>query len=223
MYIPAPHAESNEDTLFDFIAGNPLGAFVTTSSSGELVATHMPWVIHRERGEHGALEGHIARANSGHTAHLDLGADHRLSALVIFTGPDAYISPNWYASTIEHGKVVPTWNYVAVHVYGKARFTTDREFLSRHLAQLVSLHESARPTPWSLSDAPREYIERQMQAIVGVELAIERIEGKWKMSQNRPAQDVAGVVDNLRSSPVPEDRAVAEIVAARNQARLDNG
>ena len=220
MYIPAAHAESNTDTLFAFMAANPLGALVTMSSSGELVATHMPWVLHRDRGEHGTLEGHIARANSEHTANIDLAADHRVSALVLFTGPDAYISPTWYASKSEHGKVVPTWNYVAVHVYGTVRFTFDPKFLSRHLEQLVNMHEGGRPAPWAVGDAPRDYIERQMRAIVGVEVAIERIEGKWKMSQNRPAQDVVGVVHNLRNSPIPEERSVAEIVAATNAAKL---
>lgn len=215
MYIPAPHAETNADTLFAFISANPLGALVTASSGGELVATHMPWVVHRERGEQGTLEGHIARANSGHTANFDLGTDQQLPALVLFTGPDAYISPTWYASKSEHGKVVPTWNYVAVHVYGKARFTADPEFLARHLEQLVTSHEGRRPTPWAIKDAPREFIERQMRAIVGVELAIERIEGKWKMSQNRPAQDIEGVVQNLRNSTDPKQRAVADVVAAR--------
>lgn len=222
MYIPAPHAESNKDTLFDFIATNPLGALVTASANGELVATHMPWVIHRDRGEHGTLEGHIARANSDHTANLDLGDDQRVQALVIFTGPDAYISPSWYVSRSEHGKVVPTWNYVAVHVYGKARFTADREFLARHLERLVAAHEAAQSTPWRVGDAPGEYIERQMKAIVGVEVRIERIEGKWKMSQNRSPQDVAGVIDNLSNSPVAKDRAVAQIVADRNRARLSD-
>ena len=222
MYIPAPHAESNEDTLFDFIAANPLGALVTASASGEPVATHMPWVIHRDRGKQGRLEGHIARANSGHTANLVTNADRPVQALVIFTGADAYISPNWYASKSEHGKVVPTWNYVAVHVYGKARFTTDREFLARHLEQLVAAHEAARPTPWSVGDAPREYIDRQMRAIVGVEVSIERIEGKWKMSQNRSPQDVTGVIENLSNSPLAKDQAVAKIVADRNRARLSD-
>jgi len=102
-----------------------------------------------------------------------------------------------------------------VHVYGKIRFNSDPEFLARHLEQLVNTHEGARPAPWVVSDAPRDYIERQMRAIVGVEVAIERIEGKWKMSQNRPAQDIDGVVKNLESSPIDKERAVAKIVAAR--------
>jgi transcriptional regulator len=219
MYIPASHAETDPDTLFAFLAANPLGALVTTAANGELVASHIPWVVHRAGGVHSALHGHIARANSGHTAQFDVAAVQHMQALVIFTGPDAYISPTWYASKSEHGKVVPTWNYVAVHVYGKARFTSDEEFLARHLEQLVATHEAARPASWSVRDAPRDYIERQMRAIVGVEVAIDRIEGKWKMSQNRPAQDVAAVIENLRNSQVVKDRAVGEIVAARNQGR----
>lgn len=219
MYIPAPHAETDPDTLFAFLAANPLGALVTTGANGELVASHIPWVIHPDVGVHGTLRGHLARANSGHTAHLDVAAVQTMPALVLFTGADAYISPTWYASKREHGKVVPTWNYVAVHVYGTARFTSDEEFLARHLEQLVATHEAARPPSWSIRDAPADYIERQMRAIVGVEVAIGRIEGKWKMSQNRPMQDVAAVIENLQKSQVVKDRAVGEIVAARNQGR----
>src|SRR4051812_19736789 len=113
MYIPASHAETDPDTLFAFLAANPLGALVTTAANGELVASHIPWVVYRAGGVHGALHGHIARANSGHTAQFDVAAVQHMQALVIFTGPDAYISPTWYASKSEHGKVVPTWNYVA--------------------------------------------------------------------------------------------------------------
>ena len=221
MYIPAPHAETDDDALLAFIAANPLGALVTASATGELVATHIPWVIHRGRGRRGTLQGHIARANSEHTASQAEAADRELQALVIFTGPDAYISPSWYASAREHGKVVPTWDYVAVHVVGKARFTTDPEFLARHLEQLVATHENGRPAPWTVRGAPADYIERQMRAIVGVEVAIDRIEGKWKMSQNRSAEDVAGVVENLRNARGAKERAVAEIVAARNAAKLN--
>ena len=221
MYIPAAHAETNAETLFAFIAANPLGALVTISGKGELVGTHIPWVIHRDRGTNGSLQGHIAKPNLEHTANFELAPDQQLQALVIFTGPDAYVSPNWYASKSEHGRVVPTWNYVAVHVIGKVRFTSDQDFLSRHLEQLVAMHEATRAAPWTVRDAPLDYIERQMQAIVGVEVVIDRIEGKWKMSQNRPAADIAGVIQNLGSSESAKDRAVAEIVARRNSAKLN--
>ncbi|HKW48752.1 MAG TPA: FMN-binding negative transcriptional regulator [Gemmatimonadaceae bacterium] len=210
MYIPRLNAETDEDTLFAFLAAHPFGALITSTGNGELAATHLPWLVHRERG---VLEGHIARAN---TEHQSAGANDRSSeALVIFTGPDAYISPGWYPSKAEHGEVVPTWNYVAVHVYGRVHFTSDREYLARHLTELVRRHEADRPTPWMISDAPGDYIERQMKAIVGVQLAISRIEGKWKMSQNRPAADVDAVIDHLRQSSVAKDRMVGDIVAMR--------
>lgn len=207
MYIPKANAETNLDTLFEFITRSSLGALVTVDARGEIVATHMPWLVERERGEQGVLEGHIALANSQHET-----LDDWRQGMIIFTGPDAYISPSWYVAKAEHGKVVPTWNYVAVHVYGRLRFTAERAFLARHLEQLVTRHERSRPTPWAISDAPADYIERQMKAIVGVEFVIERIEGKWKMSQNRDAADVHGVISGLQDSPDPRDRAVSEIM-----------
>jgi transcriptional regulator len=194
MYIPRANAETDRDTLFAFIEAAPLGALVSVGPRGELVGTHLPWILHRDRGDHGMLQGHIARANSEHTTE---GSEVVVDALVLFTGPDAYVSPTWYAAKAEHGKVVPTWNYVAVHVYGRARFTSDRGFLRQHLEALVARHEAAQPQPWRISDAPADYIDRQINAIVGVELPIDRIEGKWKMSQNRPAEDRAGVAAGL--------------------------
>ena len=216
MYVPPANTETNEDIIFDFLAEHPLGALVTVAESGELVATHLPWLVDRERGERGVLEGHIARANKEHQPGPE--PTSKSDGLVIFTGPDAYISPSWYPAKAEHGKVVPTWNYVAIHVYGRVVFTSDHGFLERHLERLVSRHENARSSPWTIRDAPRDYIERQMTAIVGVEVSISRIEAKWKMSQNRPAADVDAVIENLRNSQVPKERAVGEIVAARKRS-----
>src|SRR5205823_5594210 len=139
----------------------------------------------RTRGEYGTLLGHIARANAHHTQTLTLD-----EALVIFTAPDAYVSPSWYAAKAEHGRVVPTWNYVAVHAYGPITFRDDHEFLRAQLESLVARHEAGRPHPWSIDDAPAEYIAAQERAIVGVEIPIVRLEGKWKMSQNRSAADI---------------------------------
>jgi transcriptional regulator len=218
MYIPPAHSETDEDTIFAFLAAHPFGALVTVADDGELVATHVPWLVHRDRGAKGVLEGHIAKANREHQLPGENGTDRSSEALVIFTGSDAYISPSWYPSKAEHGKVVPTWNYIAVHVYGRVHFTSDREFLARHLEHLVTKHEGGRPIPWMISDAPRDYIERQMNAIVGVELSISRIEGKWKMSQNRPPADVDAVIENLRASPSAQARAVGEIVAMRKRS-----
>lgn len=224
MYIPPAHAETNADALFAFMEAHPFGVLVSQSAVGELVATHMPWVIHRDRGPRGVLEGHIARANTEHGAPMQSDTDtgdgsaRWLRALVIMTGPDAYISPSWYPSKAEHGKVVPTWNYVAVHVYGAFRLTTDPSFLRRHLADLVARHEAHRPAPWSIDDAPADYVDRQLRAIVGIEFRVERIEGKWKMSQNRPAADIEGVTHGLRQSARAMDREVAEIVALRRRS-----
>src|SRR5689334_10190570 len=136
MYIPPANRETNEDTIFAFLAAHPFGALITLGDNGKLGATHLPWIVHRDRGEEGVLEGHIARANTEHALPGGHAAGRSSNALVIFTGPDAYVSPSWYPSKAEHGKVVPTWNYVAVHVYGRVRFTSDHEFLARHLEDL---------------------------------------------------------------------------------------
>src|SRR5215217_8868196 len=173
MYIPSLNAESRPEVIFDFIEAHSLGALVTSSPSGDLFATHLPWLVDRTRGEHGTLRGHIARANPHHRSPRAEGAGE---ALVIFSGDDAYVRPGWYASKAEHGRVVPTWNYVAVHAYGTLRFIDDPDFLLRHLEALTSRHESPRPAPWSLSDAPGEYVAQQMKAIVGIELTITRLE-----------------------------------------------
>ena len=140
-------------------------------------------------------------------------------ALVIFTGPDTYVTPSWYASKAEHGKVVPTWNYVAVHAHATLRWIDDPAFLHAHLAALVARHEGARAHPWHIDDAPAEYIAAQERAIVGVELQVTRLEGKWKMSQNRPAADIDGVVHGLGASDVAGERDVARIVEERRPAR----
>jgi transcriptional regulator len=210
MYIPASYAERDVATLFDFIEGNPLGILVTSSPTNGLFATHLPLLVHRDRGERGVLAGHLARANPHHRQ-VDGGTE----ALVVFSGPDAYITPDWYAAKREHGRVVPTWNYSAVHVYGTLRFLDDPAVLRRHLEALTNRHESSRPAPWSVSDAPDDFIANQMKAIVGVEVEITRMEGKWKMSQNRSAADIDGVVRGLRESELPVERVVGEIVEAR--------
>lgn len=209
MYIPATNAEHRLGVMHDFIEANPLGALVTASADG-LFATHLPLVLERGHGAHGTLQGHLARANP----------HHRLPALtaetlVMFTGPDAYVTPSWYPSKGEHGKTVPTWNYVAVHAYGTLRWIEDADWLRRHLESLTGRHEGGREHPWAMSDAPATYIAQQLKAIVGLELRITRLEGKWKMSQNRSAADIDGVVRGLAASGDPVDHAVSRLVEER--------
>ena len=177
-----------------------------------MVATHLPLVLDRARGAHGTLAGHIARANpqSAQTRDGD-------EALVIFSGDDAYVSPSYYASKARDGKVVPTWNYVAVHAYGPIRFVSEPLALRRHLEVLTRRHEEGRPTAWAVTDAPDAYIERMLGAIVGVEIEIARLEGKWKMSQNRREPDRQGVIAGLEAEADPQSVAVAAIMAARER------
>jgi transcriptional regulator len=135
--------------------------------------------------------------------------------LIIFAGPDAYITPQWYATKKETGRVVPTWNYVAVHAYGTLRFHDDAAFLRDHLERLTHRHEADRSHPWHVTDAPSDYLAQQMKAIVGVTVRIDRLEGKWKMSQNRTDADISGVISGLGNSDLARDHEVAAIVAAR--------
>lgn len=213
MYIPRLNAETRPDVVFDYMDAHPLAALVSAGAGHGLVATHLPVVVRRDVGAHGTLEGHVARANPqhAHVAALAPGAE----VLVIFSGPDAYVSPNWYASKAEHGRVVPTWNYVAVHAYGTARVSDDETFLREHLQRLVSRHEASQPAPWTMDAAPADYIAAQLRAIVGVEITLTRVEAKWKMSQNRPPADIDGVVAALAQSGHPADREVADVVSAR--------
>ncbi|MBW8771517.1 MAG: FMN-binding negative transcriptional regulator [Gemmatimonadetes bacterium] len=209
MYIPASNAEHRPEAMLDYMEAHPLAALVTSSSEG-MIATHLPLLVDRTRGAHGALAGHIARANPQQRQARD--GDE---ALVIFSGHDAYITPAFYQSKARDGKVVPTWNYVAVHAYGTLRFVSDPAALRRHLEALTSRHESSREQPWAVGDAPESYIERMLGAIVGVEIEITRLEGKWKMSQNRAAEDIDGVIAGLEASSDPHTREVAQVVRER--------
>ena len=206
MYIPASNAESRPEVMHDFMDAHPFAVLVTASADG-LYATHLPLVLDRARGPHGTLEGHVARANPHHRQTLAAA-----EGLVIFSPPNAYITPSWYPAKAEHGRVVPTWNYVAVHAYGPVHFRDDHAFLRRHLEALTARHEAGRDAPWAVGDAPADFIGALERAIVGVEVPITRLEGKWKMSQNRSAADIDGVVRGLASSPAAGDRDVAEIV-----------
>lgn len=211
MYIPPSFAERDLPTLLAFMEAHPLATLVSNSASDGLLATHLPLLVDRPAGPMGTLFGHVARANP-HWRAMSAGA---IEALVIFTGPDAYITPEWYATKRETGRVVPTWNYVAVHAYGTLRLHEDAQFLQAHLHALTTRHEASRSQPWQVTDAPAAYIEQQLKAIVGIEMRIDRLEGKWKMSQNRPGVDIDGVIQGLNASADPQDRRVAQIVRDR--------
>ena len=210
MYIPRSFAETDRATLHAFMDAHPFAALIT--SRGELFGTHLPLILRPDDGPLGTLEGHIARANAHHQL-----AGPEAEALVIFSGPDAHITPTWYPSKAESGKVVPTWNYVAVHVRGTVRFIDDADFLRAHVTRLSNRHEPARGSAWTTSDPPAEYVTQQLRAIIGVEVAISTIEGKWKMSQNRAAVDVLGVEAGLRASGAAVDAAVADLVQQQAQ------
>jgi len=182
---------------------------VTLGGEG-LVANHIPFILDAEAGALGTLRGHVARANGQ-------GRDVRrdIDALVIFQGPQSYITPSWYATKQETGKVVPTWNYAVVHAYGVLRAIEDGDWLKDQIERLTASQEGVRAEPWAVSDAPGGFIEAMMKAIVGIEIGITRLEGKWKVSQNRPAADRQGVVDGLRAEKVQgseESIAVAQLV-----------
>jgi len=210
VYIPAPFVETDRAVLLAFIAAHPLGTLVTGSATAGLYATHLPLLFDPAGGAQGVLRGHVARANPHHRK-----AHDTTDALVIFTGGDAYITPGWYASKARHGKVVPTWNYVAVHVQGTVRFVDDRDCLMAHLDALTDAHEAEQVHPWAMSDAPAGFIEHLTAAVIGVEIEITSLEGKWKLSQNRPDDDIDGVIDGLRASADATAQQLAADVAAR--------
>jgi transcriptional regulator len=207
MHIPNAFHQHDRDVLDTFIERCGLATLVSPSPNG-LIASHVPLSFKANEGENGTLYGHLARGNP-HWRALGGGTQ----TLVIFSGPDAYISPSWYATKAEHGKVVPTWNYVAVHAYGEARLTEGAEALLEIVSALTNAHEKDRPDPWQVSDAPPDYIEGMLRAIVGFALPIERLEGKWKLGQNRSTADIAGVHAGLAQSDHAADRALAAFIS----------
>jgi transcriptional regulator len=209
MYNPAPFPEERIEVLHAFIREHPLAVIVSCGDNG-LEATHAPVVLHTDIGQQGVLRCHFARANSQWKT-----IPSSPGVLAIFQGPQHYITPSWYPSKKEHGKVVPTWNYVVVHVRGHAKTFEDCDELIAHVTALTNQNEQVFDTPWSVSDAPREYIEAMTRAIVGIEISIEKIEGKWKASQNRPPADRQRVVNGLTTFGSAESLEMARIVERR--------
>ena len=203
MYLPSAFRQDDLAELHAQLQASPL-ALLTSAGAAGVQASHLPLLLAPDEGEFGTLYGHFARANP-HWRDLQGGAE----ALAVFSGPDAYISPGWYPAKAEHGKVVPTWNYIAVHARGPVELIEEPERLLQIVSRLSDQHESGRERPWAVSDAPRDYIDTMLRAIVGFALPIRRLEGKWKLGQNRSAADQAGVRDGLASSPSPRDRELA--------------
>ena len=200
MYTPNHFEETRVEALHGLIGAYPFATVVTTATNG-LAANHLPFEL-----VDGVLHGHVARGNE--LAKMD-GAE----VLLIFRGPDGYISPNWYPTKHETGREVPTWNYAVVHVHGRLRVTGDAAWLRRLLETLVDHHEATQPQPWQVSDAPEDHIEKSLRAIVGLEIDIDRIEGKFKLSQNHPARNRAGVIAGLRQRDGDGDAELADLMA----------
>ncbi len=206
MYTPPAFREDDPDALRAIMRGARLATLVTATADG-LVATPLPLFLVETEGAAGTLYGHLARANP------QWKLPPSCEAMAIFAGPDAYVTPSWYPSKREHGKVVPTWNYEAVHAYGPVEFFDDRKRLRDAVTRLTELYERPRADPWAVTDAPDSYIDAQLRGIVGLRMPITRIEGKRKMSQNRPQADRDGVAAGLGASGSEADRRVAARVA----------
>jgi len=214
MYLPTQFTEARVPVLHEAIRQARLGTLVTLVEAG-LEASHVPMLIDPEPAPYGTLSGHVSRGNPQWRRPAT-----GVQALAMFLGPNAYISPAWYATKRQTGKVVPTWNYVAIHAYGEVQFFDDAERLLRIVTRLTQTYETGRPEPWAVSDAPPEFIRAQLKGIVGFELPIVRLEGKWKMSQNRSAEDRAGAIEGLRREGGVSEAEVAEIITAVNEIEV---
>ena len=206
MYEPSHFKVEDRAALHAVMRAHPLATLVT-SGEGGLLANLVPFVLHEQEGGHGVLRAHLARPNAQWKA-IAAGAE----ALVIFSGIERYVTPAWYASKQEHGKVVPTWNYVTVQARGPARVIEDAAWLRPHLESLTAQQERPRPEPWAMSDAPETYIAAHMRGIVGIEIEIASLLGKFKVSQNRPEADKHSVLNGLNADPESESQAMAQLV-----------
>ena len=220
MYIPAHFNEDRIDVLHGFIQASGLATVVSMTTDG-MIASHAPLMLDPDPAPYGTLIGHLAKANP----HARV-ADPGVQTLVIFQGPDGYITPSYYAAKREHGKVVPTWNYSAVHAYGTLEMFDDPARLLEVVTRLTVRNETPREKPWAVSDAPDDFVQGMLRGIVGISLSIARLEGKVKMSQNRPAADVSGVIEGLRrdgrdglADAVAGRQDIPEVIATEQPVR----
>ena len=208
MYVPQHFDEQRVEVMQELMRERPLATVVTMSSLG-LNANHIPLHFSTEPAPFGTLRGHVARANPM-WRDLQTGFE----ALVIFHGPDAYISPSWYATKQESGKVVPTWNYAVVHAYGTLQVIDDASWVRSQLEALTAHNERRFTEPWAVSDAPRDFTEKLIAAVIGIEIVISRLSGKWKVSQNQPPQNQAGIIDGLDKVQCSDSASMAALVKA---------
>ncbi|HTJ01838.1 MAG TPA: FMN-binding negative transcriptional regulator [Methylovirgula sp.] len=206
MYLPAFHREDRLDLQHDLIRAHPFATLIVMGRDG-LVANSLPFLLDTSVSQNGVLRAHVARANP---VWQEFNPD--VEALVVFQGPEIYVSPNFYATKKETGKVVPTWNYASVHAYGKMKAIEDKAWLLDFVRALTDRHEVDQPKPWSVDDAPDDYIAMMLRGIVGIEIEVSRLEGKWKMSQNRVLADREGVAEGLRKAHDENADAVADLV-----------
>lgn len=209
MYVPTHFEETRSEALHALICSHPLGTLITQDRSGVLQADPIPFILDPNPGEHGTLRGHVARANP-----LWRETRETVDALVVFHGAQSYISPGWYPSKAAHGKAVPTWNYLIVQARGRLRAIDDREWLRDFVTRLTERHEARQVKPWHVTDAPADYIELMLGAIVGIEIELTSLVGKRKASQNRDAADRAGVVEGLTVLAARDGDAQADAMSA---------
>ena len=207
MYMPPAFKNEDVENIRATIRSIRLANLVTATADG-LIATPLPLFLDETEGEHGTLYGHVAKANP------QWRSAPSGDALAIFMGPEAYVTPSWYATKQETGKVVPTWNYIAIHAYGPVEFFESSERLLQVVTRLTNIHEGSRADPWAVSDAPADFIAAQLRGIVGVRIPVSRFEAKRKMSQNRPEADRTRVAAGLAASDNPRDREVAPLIGS---------
>ena len=217
MYVSKPHSLTDRTAQHALMQAHPLAAWVCHAEGG-LVANHVPFLLDPTRGPHGTLVGHVARANP-----VWRQLTPATPSVLMFQGPQAYITPSWYPGKAAHGKVVPTWNYAVVHAHGVARVVQERDWLFDLLQRLTHAHEDGRALPWRVADAPADYIDQMLRAIVGIEIPIDRLEGKLKASQDEDMPDRIGTVAGLLASRGEQAQAVAQLVQQAIVARAAHG
>jgi transcriptional regulator len=209
MYMPRHFEETRPEVLHELVRSHPLGLLITQDAGAGLSADPVPFLLEHDEAGRAVLRAHVARANP-----LWQAARRDVDSLVVFQGPQAYVSPGWYATKAEHGKVVPTWNYVMVQARGRLQVHEDAPWLLSLVTRLTQRHEAALPRPWAVADAPADFIDGMLRAIVGIQIPLDALVGKWKVSQNRSTADREGVAAGLR------EQGVASAGASVNMSRL---